>query len=333
MTTVTSAPPSTETASIVVKALDASPEPLKAKQIGEALTGPFRFKPDELQRTLDELVAAKRIHQLPPYQGKVRYWTRSLDEFARTRIRQALDRRPLTRSELKRSVKTSLPGVSEKRQGEILKELEQQGHVHKLPPLLNSRTERFSMRPADPREYVTHALDKLAEKLSKVGIDEQRLRAACREVLDGQATEPAPSTAPPAERPIASATAHAGATAPQTETSVAVDEGNGRPPVPRDDELARLVIERMQAITSASHAALVSITDLRRQPEFDSVEKSTFDRVLLDLGRKERVALHRHDYPMSLDEEERRRFVLDGHGRYYNAVSVRVESRELRVES
>lgn len=305
------APVAPETVEGVLRALDASPEPLTAKQIGAALTGPSRLKPDDLQKLLGELVEAKRIEKLPPYRGQDRYWTRTLDDYARLRIRQALDRRPLTRSELKASVKAALRGVSEKRQGEILRELEQQGEIQKLPPLIGSRTDRFSTRPADPREYVADALEKLAAKLSKTGIDRASLHTACRELLDGAAGNSRAVSTPAEDRPAPAAT-------------VGSDGRSSRAP---DDHLARLIIERMQAIEpAAARGALVSIAELRAQPEFRNVNKKTFDRVLLDLGRRERVDLHRHDFPMSVSEEERERFVLDERGRYYNGVSLRLKS-------
>ncbi|MEX0701604.1 MAG: hypothetical protein WD069_05850 [Planctomycetales bacterium] len=321
-TTLSSASPASETAGIVLRMLEQSPEPLGLNQIAKGLTGPFRRNPDELQAIVDELVARGVVRRFPPYRRKLRYWTGTLDDFARSRILHALAQRPRTRSELEGALKVVLAGVPKSKQAELLRELVRSGEVHKLPPYLGARTERFSARPADPREYVSHALDKLIEKLSPAGIGEEQLLAACSEVLEGRAapSQPVGWAVPTGLLSNPDTSPVVGAAHP---TSDSLTNEIQRDSPPRND-WGESIVERMRAIEpAAARGALVSIPELRRQPEFRDLDKPAFDRIVLELGRQERVALHRHDYPASLSEDERRQFVLDERGRHYNGISLR----------
>jgi len=60
--------------------------------------------------------------------------------------------------------------------------------------------------------------------------------------------------------------------------------------------------------------ALVSIRQLRRSM---AVPKAAFDRIVLSLALKGKVALHHHDFPSSLSPEERDELVRDEQGTYY----------------
>ena len=60
--------------------------------------------------------------------------------------------------------------------------------------------------------------------------------------------------------------------------------------------------------------ALVSVRELRRSV---GLAKSDFDRVVLSLAVKGKVALHHHDFPSSLSPEEREELVRDEQGTYY----------------
>ena len=58
----------------------------------------------------------------------------------------------------------------------------------------------------------------------------------------------------------------------------------------------------------------MSVRELRRSV---GLAKSDFDRVVLSLAVKGKVALHHHDFPSSLSPEEREELVRDEQGTYY----------------
>jgi hypothetical protein len=66
--------------------------------------------------------------------------------------------------------------------------------------------------------------------------------------------------------------------------------------------------------------ALVGARDLRRAVR---MQKTQFDRAVLELARQGRLSLHRHDYPASLSAAEREELVTDGSGSYYVGMALR----------
>jgi hypothetical protein len=77
----------------------------------------------------------------------------------------------------------------------------------------------------------------------------------------------------------------------------------------------------VQIKPAAAGGALVSLRELRRSV---AVQGKNFDRAVLHLAEEGRVALHHHDYPGSLTEEERNEMVSDDRGTYYIGVSLRI---------
>ena len=71
------------------------------------------------------------------------------------------------------------------------------------------------------------------------------------------------------------------------------------------------LMERLEPATGA----LVPIRDLRRPTA--GVDKSLFDDAIIKLAVDGLVNLHRHDWPASLTEEEKRGMVPDGRGGYF----------------
>jgi hypothetical protein len=62
------------------------------------------------------------------------------------------------------------------------------------------------------------------------------------------------------------------------------------------------IIDTMNAL--GPRGALIPITDIR-----DRCDGPAFNAIMLDLGRRGVLALHRHDYPMVLGPEERDRLI------------------------
>ena len=77
-------------------------------------------------------------------------------------------------------------------------------------------------------------------------------------------------------------------------------------------------------VFAAANGALVSLSDLRRSLAAAIPDKPTFDRLVLRLAESERVALHHHDYPGGLSQEERDALVVDDRGNYYVGIALRV---------
>jgi DNA-binding HxlR family transcriptional regulator len=295
--------------------------------------------------------------------GKPRYLSRDLDQYAREVILGLLSNDPLTLSELKKKRANKLKELPEQRFVQILNELQTSGQVHRVPPLGKKRSEQLSTRKPDLRVYVDEALTTLHKKLATSGITRQQIDEAARRLLlpevtqgpvepqgfletpGGTASGPLPPggggfgkggesagediRAVDSERPPHPAGARPpspargeGKQPPSNEARVETDA-----PLPLFDEpdLAERILERMSHVNpAAANGALISLRDLRRSMDFQGLDKPAFDRAVLRLADQGRVALHRHDYPWSLSDEEKAEMVPDGRGGYYVGIAQRI---------
>jgi hypothetical protein len=268
---------------LLLKALERSDEPLSASQLQKGLTGPYRRPPDRIEKLLEQLVADGRIHPFPPFRGKRRYWSREFDLYARTRLLKLLEKRSCTRSDLKTGMSSVLKGRPPAKLRELLDDLRADGRAHQLPSFVGSRTERFSARTADPQDYLRAALKSIYEKLAKEGVSRAQVDEAALRMLQP-----------------------------------AVPAG------PSPEGIERQIVEAMIRIEpKAASGALVSIRDLRRAMRGQVPAQDDFDRAVLRLADQGRVALHRHDYPSSLNAEQRADLIPDGQGSYYIGVALR----------
>ncbi len=91
-----------------------------------------------------------------------------------------------------------------------------------------------------------------------------------------------------------------------------------------EESLESRILERMvEVVPAAANGALVSLRDLWDAMQFQVPDKSSFDRAVLRLAEQGRVALHRHDLPGDLRDEERADFVPGGNGVFYVGIAVR----------
>jgi hypothetical protein len=152
---------------VVAKALAGAAEPVTAQQLRDRLTGPYKLSPEKLAQLLEDLVSAGSIYRFAPKapSKKPRYWSRSVDEYARETILNLLAQRPLTQAEILKSLKAKLTGYDERRQIELLKHLRQEKLVKVLPPFLGGRTLRFGRQSPDPCDYVQDAIKKIGKRL------------------------------------------------------------------------------------------------------------------------------------------------------------------------
>ncbi len=277
---------------VLLKALEQAEEPVTASKLQKDLAGPFKRSAEQIGQVLEELVAQGRVHRFAPYRVKApRYWIHDGEHYARTAILRSLARQPLTAPALIRGLQAALKGgCSPERLRKILDEMQQDGQAHKLPKYVRSRTQYFSARPPDPRDYLNDALAEIYNRLEKVGISREQVNAAALELLQ---PEPAPSP-------------------PRAES--------GLP----DEEIDQIVLDGVRQLTpNEAGRALVSLRELRRSLESRLPDKSRFDDAVLRLAEQERVDLHRHDFPSSLSEDERLGMVPDGRGSYFIGLALR----------
>jgi hypothetical protein len=152
---------------VVGKALAEAAEPITAQQLRDRLTGPFKLPAARLSEVLEQLVSAGRVYRFAPKapSKQPRYWSRSVEDYAREAILDLLAQRPQTQAEILKKLKAKLQGYDERRQIELLKRLRQEKLVKILPPYLGGRTTRFGRQSPDPSDYVQDAVNKIGKKL------------------------------------------------------------------------------------------------------------------------------------------------------------------------
>ena len=275
----------------LLEALERAEEPVTVSQLRKGLSGPSKRSEEQIGRVLEGLVARGRAYRFAPYRSKApRYWVHDLDHYARTAMLRRLGRRPIKAAELINGLKSPLKGCAPGRLRKILDELIRTGQAHKLPTFVRGRSQYFSARPPDPRDYLNDALDEISKKLEKAGISRAQVSAAALELLQ-------PGSAPP-------------------------------PVVPRpgmsDEEVDRIVLDGLRQLApDGAGRALVPIRELRKLLASRVPDKAPFDDAVIRLAAQGRVDLHRHDYPGSLGEDERLGMVPDGRGSYFIGIAPR----------
>ena len=272
---------------VINKALAQAPRPLTAKQLRTSLTGPFRLEEEKLTGLLDEQVAAGRAYRFAPTGGSQlpRYWTRKPEEWAQQTLLRVLAQQPHTRAEALARAKSALAGFSKERQQQLLAALVREGQVYELPFVVGGRAKLYSALPADARDYLDDAINKISKKLSVPRSELLRVARALAE-----AEEPPPQPAPA-----------------------------DLPSDPNEAVLARMV----QIKLAAAQGGLVPLNELWHSLKDAGWDKASFDRTVLSLADNYRVALQRHNFPASLREEERAELVIDELGNHYVGIALR----------
>ncbi|MBV8315616.1 MAG: hypothetical protein JOZ53_11820, partial [Planctomycetaceae bacterium] len=149
----------------LLEALERAEEPVTVSQLRKGLSGPSKRSEEQIGRVLEGLVARGRAYRFAPYRSKApRYWVHDLDHYARTAMLRRLGRRPIKAAELINGLKSPLKGCAPGRLRKILDELIRTGQAHKLPTFVRGRSQYFSARPPDPRDYLNDALDEISKK-------------------------------------------------------------------------------------------------------------------------------------------------------------------------
>jgi hypothetical protein len=269
--------PRTTVPQLILELLAKSPVVASSK-IKTALKLPLEL----IQPALKELVDAGRAHVWQP--GKMPYFT-LLDprNTALEIILKALTQGPLTEKELVGWVRKRLPGYQVRHLKEHISYLKEV-QVH---PRYGKVKTRYSLTPPEPGPY----LGKAAQEIIAV----QRLLAPFHVSLEA----------------VHDAMGRELGLEPETKTSIRERLQGER--LSRDAE--PLILEGITRLQSPGQTrALVSIRELRRSM---NLPKKDFDRAVLCLASRGKVALHHHDFPTSLSEAEREALVQDERGTYY----------------
>lgn len=279
--------PSVTQIEVINKALAQAPRPLTAKQLRTSLTGPFRLEEEKLAALLDEQVTAGRAYRFAPAGAspQPRYWTRKPEEWAQQTLLRVLAQQPRTRAEALARAKSALAGFSKERQQQLLAALVREGQAYELPFVVGGRAKLYSALPADARDYLDDAINKISKKLSVPRSEVLRIAR-----LLAEAEEPTPQAAPPT-----------------------------LPSDPNEAVLARMV----QIKLAAAQGGLVPLNELWHSLKDAGWDKKSFDRTVLSLAESYRVALQRHNFPASLKEEERAELVIDELGNHYVGIALR----------
>lgn len=280
-------PVSSEAADFVLRVLQQSPQPLGVTKLNKAIPKSAPFQKKQLPELLKQMVKSGQIRAHGT--RATAYWLPVHDEQACARIIEALGERPLTQTELRNKFKSLLIGWPLTKRVELVERLVKEKRVYKVPPLAG-KSKLLSIR-ADPtpQDYVKLALQLAVTKLKPLGFTSEHVFSVALELLQ-RAPGPVPTAGP---------------------TSIHKD-------------FAEIILDRMIRLKpAAANGALVSLRELRQSLMVEISSKFVFDQTVLELARGGRVALHHHDHPSSLSQEERDALVLDEHGNYYVGIAIR----------
>jgi hypothetical protein len=285
-------PLTSEEADLVFRVLQQADQPLNLSLFLKSLPQWGRSREKPLRKHLETLVKEGRVRD----HGKTRtvYWLPELEEIAAARVIEALGNSPLTAKKLESKFKSILVGWPVAKRDELLKRLEKERRLYKLPAPKGTGIE-FSAQPAQPERYLqkpiqTLASDlrKLQKKLEKAGVTADQFFASAHAIWQKSLPSVTIESSPPAS--------------PE-----------------------QLFLDGMRRLENeAGNGALVSLSELRRALAARIPDKSGFDRVVLKLADEGRVVLHRHVFPASLNPEERESLVTDEHGNFFVGVAFRV---------
>jgi hypothetical protein len=185
----------TDLVSALQQVLQSSDEPQTLSKIRARL--PVRHREvslEELAGALTRQVAAQVVYQFPKYRSQQdRYWDRPMNVHVAALLRTTLAETPLGWSDLRRK----LPAYAVAPAEEAVQELLKKGELFKHPRVGRS-SERFGVRPPDPRDYLRSELSEVFTQLETLGFTKEQLRASALELLHDEewASPPAPQPNP-----------------------------------------------------------------------------------------------------------------------------------------
>lgn len=223
--TPSAAPAETDLLPALARVFQESSEPLTLSRIRALLPGRFRgIDLDELAEQLRRQVAANVLWQFPKYRSpQDRFWDRPMSVHLVALVRAALEEKPLALAELRRK----LPAYARAQAEAVLQEQVSQGLLHRHPRPGTRGPERFSARPADPKDYLRSELSTLFGRLERLGFNQVQLREGALELLHDEEWSPASSGEEPVRDPdAATAPASSPTAAPRAEQATAGPEAS-----------------------------------------------------------------------------------------------------------
>ena len=172
----------------VHQVLSASESPLTPANIRSKLPAAFRHvTPEELADYLHRQVAAGALYEFPKYRSsQLRFWDRSMHVHAGHLLRLALQQGPSSWS----AVRRRLPSYVLAQANSALADQIARGLVHRHPRSRGMRSDRFALLPADPKDYLRGALERLFQTLEQLGFTSSQLRQAALEILHDEEWSP-----------------------------------------------------------------------------------------------------------------------------------------------
>ncbi len=293
-------PPIDEIRQELLKVVLAADEPLTVASISKLLSPTHKTSAKDLALLIEECAATGTLHRIPATtaKGKLRYWAHDAVEFGRRAVLRLLDAKgPQTAAKLK----TAAKGLSPAQFESILQALIAGRAVYLHPPVGKTKKELFGSKPPSPDKYLQDVgaeLSKVVARLTAANVPREELRRALVQLIEAAGV------------PFA-ANSSARDTTP-----------NGR-----DTATVDLIALMRRIEPRADRGALIGSRDLRHAAH---LEKTTFDRAVLELARQGHVSLHRHDFAGSLSPAERDELVADRAGNHYVGVALR-QSEDVRA--
>ncbi len=294
-TPMPSPPPDIVTA--VLQVVRAASAPLTADAIQQSLSDGCSCNSKELTRILRSETASGHIGrwQPGPRSRKERFWEPEESGYIRKRVLAALTAQPFTRRALLEKMKKDAVAYAGTTLGRLVNTtvegLVKEKKLHLLPPSGPYHSWRYSLTPADPRNYLTavkKALDQVCRKLKKTGVTPEDVLAVLADMAGVSLSLHHPETSP----------------APEAILNMVLTA------IPQLDP-------------QAMRQAPIWIPDLR---QYLKLPKSTFDRAILTLAEQGKVFLNRHAHPAQMTDAEKETMIPDGQGNFYVVVVMRKNS-------
>lgn len=171
----------TDLSTALQSVFQASKEPLTVSKVRAQLPPRFRsMSLEELTEALNRQVAANVLCQFPKYRSQQdRFWDRPMPVHIANLIQETLaEDGPLGWSELRRK----LPAYAQEKAESILQEQLSQGKLYRYPRT-GRGSERFGVRPPDPKDYLRSELKTVFDQLGQLGFTQEQLRTGALELL------------------------------------------------------------------------------------------------------------------------------------------------------
>lgn len=292
--TKAAAPVTPEAREYFLTVIRTTAEPVTASQVAKLLVAPHKLTEAKLAPILDEFVASSTLRSFAPKtaKGKPRYWDRDVSVLSRSLILAAIEKKgSQSQTDLRKAAKQLSDAVFQT----AFQSLIETNDLFEHPPLPKKKS-TFGNRPPSPEPYLRELgsqLAKTVKMLVSARVPAEELRQALVELVEATGVSLKPTSVTSNE---------------QTKVVPAID-----------------LISLMRRIEpAADNGALVAARELRRVA---NLEKRPFDLAVLDLARRGKLMLHRHDFASGLSPAERHELVTDGAGTYYVGMALRREDR------